>query len=186
MLNYMFLGKQSAPEVYISLIPVVAGVGLATYGDYYVGGRPDQALCQRRVQTDSARLSLFFFFLQYTFLGFFLTTAGAFLAAVKGIATNTLLVGRLRLHPLDLLVRRLFVSNLKFPAFLFVLTQDLDTVPNVASGLCPMCSVRLGGWRTHCCERIQRHQDDPSQLPRTVVQWRSRIRIGVFHCTCAL
>lgn len=36
LLNYIFFKKQSAPQVYISLIPVVAGVGLATYGDYYV------------------------------------------------------------------------------------------------------------------------------------------------------
>lgn len=36
LLNYLFLNKNAPTSVYVSLIPVVAGVGLATYGDYYV------------------------------------------------------------------------------------------------------------------------------------------------------
>lgn len=82
ILNYMFLSKQTAPQVYASLIPVVAGVGLATYGDYYVCSNA----ARRIIKTLNTS--------QYTFLGLFLTALGAFLAAVKGIATNTLLVGR--------------------------------------------------------------------------------------------
>lgn len=37
--------------------------------------------------------------------GVFLTLLGAWLASVKGIATNRILVGRLKFHPLDLLLR---------------------------------------------------------------------------------
>ncbi|KAK6336450.1 UAA transporter [Orbilia brochopaga] len=61
---------------YISLIPVVAGVGFATAGDYY-----------------------------FTPLGFFLTLLGAFLAAMKTVVTNKVQTGRLRLSPLELLAR---------------------------------------------------------------------------------
>ncbi|KAK6342773.1 UAA transporter [Orbilia javanica] len=61
---------------YISLIPVVAGVGFATAGDYY-----------------------------FTPLGFFLTLLGAFLAALKTVVTNKVQTGRLRLTAFELLAR---------------------------------------------------------------------------------
>ncbi|KAK9370253.1 triose-phosphate transporter family-domain-containing protein [Lipomyces kononenkoae] len=61
---------------YVSLIPVVAGVGFATAGDYY-----------------------------FTPMGFILTLLGAFLAALKTVATNRVQTGRLRLSPLELLFR---------------------------------------------------------------------------------
>ncbi|KAH9828654.1 TPT-domain-containing protein [Rhodofomes roseus] len=76
----------------LSLIPVMAGVALATYGDYY-----------------------------FTFFGLLLTLLGTFLAALKTIYTNVLqsspkaqrgarptflpVPPRLALHPLDLLTR---------------------------------------------------------------------------------
>ncbi|EIW72361.1 hypothetical protein TREMEDRAFT_25821 [Tremella mesenterica DSM 1558] len=63
----------------ISLLPVVAGVGFATYGDYY-----------------------------FTAWGLILTLLGTFLAALKTVVTNLIQTGgggRLRLHPLDLLMR---------------------------------------------------------------------------------
>jgi hypothetical protein len=41
----------------------------------------------------------------FTTYGLLLTLFGALLAAVKGIATNRILVGRLKFHPLDLLLR---------------------------------------------------------------------------------
>lgn len=55
---------------------VVAGVAFATFGDY-----------------------------DYTAMGFFLTVLGTVLAAVKTVVTNRVQVGRLKLHPLDLLLR---------------------------------------------------------------------------------
>jgi hypothetical protein len=54
----------------------VAGVAFATFGDY-----------------------------DYTAMGFFLTVLGTVLAAVKTVVTNRVQVGRLKLHPLDLLLR---------------------------------------------------------------------------------
>lgn len=55
---------------------VVAGVAFATFGDY-----------------------------NYTAMGFFLTVLGTVLAALKTVVTNRVQVGRLKLHPLDLLLR---------------------------------------------------------------------------------
>lgn len=87
ILNVMFLKTTYSGMVYISLIPVIAGVAFATFGDY-----------------------------SYTAMGFFLTVLGTILAAVKTVVTNRVQVGRLKLHPLDLLLR---MSPLAFLQTLF-------------------------------------------------------------------
>lgn len=76
VLSTILLKKRSSRAVYVSLIPIVMGVVFATYGDYY-----------------------------FTAWGFILTLLGTLLAAMKTVATNMILVGRLKLHPLDLLIR---------------------------------------------------------------------------------
>ncbi|KAL1897642.1 hypothetical protein Sste5346_003948 [Sporothrix stenoceras] len=63
-------------KTYLSLIPVVCGVGLATYGDYY-----------------------------FTAAGFILTFLGVVLASVKTVATNRIMTGPLALSPLESLLR---------------------------------------------------------------------------------
>lgn len=78
LINVGFMNKKTPLRVYLSLIPVVVGVGAATYGEY-----------------------------AFTLWGFFLTVLGAVLAAVKGIATNVLLVGRWALS----LLHRFFLSQ---------------------------------------------------------------------------
>ncbi|CAG8752721.1 11346_t:CDS:2, partial [Racocetra persica] len=76
VLSITFLKKQFTTMTYISLLPVVLGVVFATVGDYY-----------------------------FTKMGFFLTVLGTILAALKTVVTNRVQVGRLKLHPLDLLLR---------------------------------------------------------------------------------
>ncbi|CAG8763125.1 21216_t:CDS:2 [Cetraspora pellucida] len=76
VLSIAFLKKQFTTMTYISLLPVVLGVVFATVGDYY-----------------------------FTTMGFFLTVLGTILAALKTVVTNRVQVGRLKLHPLDLLLR---------------------------------------------------------------------------------
>ncbi|KAG0734725.1 hypothetical protein G6F57_010928 [Rhizopus arrhizus] len=76
MLNVLCLKKTYSNMTYVSLIPVIAGVAFATFGDY-----------------------------NYTAMGFFLTVLGTVLAALKTVVTNRVQVGRLKLHPLDLLLR---------------------------------------------------------------------------------
>ncbi|KAI5845111.1 triose-phosphate transporter family-domain-containing protein [Morchella snyderi] len=72
----VFFSKTYSRLTYISLIPVVLGVALATFGDYY-----------------------------FTPLGFILTLLGAFLAALKTVVTNRIQTSGLRLSPLELLFR---------------------------------------------------------------------------------
>ncbi|KAJ2809509.1 hypothetical protein H4R20_000010 [Coemansia guatemalensis] len=66
-------------RVYSSLAPVVVGVGLTTYADYY----------------------------SFSLIGFILTLTGTILAATKTVVTNTILVGgyKLKLPAFDLLYR---------------------------------------------------------------------------------
>ncbi|KAF8576778.1 TPT-domain-containing protein, partial [Ramaria rubella] len=101
-LSYFLLARRLTPAKLLSLIPVIVGVGFATYGDYY-----------------------------FTLWGLTLTLLGTLLAALKTIATHLLQTGHslassapspskmrprlrltrflparaLKLHPLDLLLR---------------------------------------------------------------------------------
>ncbi|KAF9485630.1 TPT-domain-containing protein [Pholiota conissans] len=63
MFSAMILGRRCSRRKLLSLIPVVAGVGFATYGDYY-----------------------------FTAFGFLLTLLGTLLAALKTTLTNVILV----------------------------------------------------------------------------------------------
>ncbi len=77
VLIYHFIYQASYSTLtYCSLIPVIAGVGLATYGDYAA-----------------------------TTLGFIVTLLGAFLAAVKTVTTNRIQTGSLRLSAMEILHR---------------------------------------------------------------------------------
>lgn len=71
-----FYGRSYATATYLALVPIVAGVGLSTYGDYY-----------------------------FSVLGASLTFLGVGLASVKTVATNRLLTGNLKLPALELLMR---------------------------------------------------------------------------------
>lgn len=87
----LFFAKTYSTMTYISLVPVVAGVGFATAGDYY-----------------------------FTAVGFFLTLLGAFLAALKTVVTNRIQTGRLKLSPLEILHRMsplAFVQTLVYAYF---------------------------------------------------------------------
>ena len=68
--------RRYATATYLSLIPLVLGVSLATYGDYY-----------------------------FTPVGFFLTLLGVILASLKTIASNRLMTSNLALPALEILLR---------------------------------------------------------------------------------
>lgn len=116
-LSMVLFGARSSRQKVASLVPVVAGVGLATYGDYYC-----------------------------TTTGLVLTVLGTLLAAVKTIYTSILqsspslsnpshqsswrrfiIPPRLKLHPLDLLTR---MAPLAFVQCVILahLTGELDRV----------------------------------------------------------
>ena len=88
LMEMMIIGKRHSKETYLSLLPVILGVALATLGEY-----------------------------EFSLAGFFCTIFGVILSALKGIVTNMLLVGPLKLHPLDLLWR---MSLLSFFQCLFI------------------------------------------------------------------
>lgn len=69
-------GRSYSRDTYISMIPLIFGVGLATFGDYY-----------------------------FTMIGFLLTLLGVFFAAVKTVATNRLMTGSLALSAMEVLFR---------------------------------------------------------------------------------
>lgn len=69
-------GRSYSMPTYLSLIPLIAGVALATYGDIY-----------------------------FTTAGFVFTFIGVVLAAVKTVATNRLMTGSLALPALEVLLR---------------------------------------------------------------------------------
>lgn len=71
-----YYSRTYSSDTYVSLVPVILGVGLATYGDYYA-----------------------------TMLGFFLTLLGAILAALKTVVTNRMQTAGLHLTANELLYR---------------------------------------------------------------------------------
>ena len=71
-----FYGRTYSQATYISLIPVILGVGLATYGDYY-----------------------------FTGIGFTLTLLGVVLSAFKTVMSNRIMTGSLALPALEILLR---------------------------------------------------------------------------------
>lgn len=77
VLLYRFIfGRTYSYQTYASMIPLIAGVGLTTYGDF-----------------------------SFTLVGFIITLVSVVTAATKSIATNRLMTGSLKLDPLELLAR---------------------------------------------------------------------------------
>ncbi|MBW0469878.1 hypothetical protein O181_009593 [Austropuccinia psidii MF-1] len=96
-------GKTYSAETYASLIIVVLGVGLSTYGDY-----------------------------GWTASGLFLTLLGTILASLKTVVTNAIQVGRLRLNPLDLLMRMSPLAFIQCVIYAY-LTGEMQRVTEYAS-----------------------------------------------------
>jgi hypothetical protein len=69
-------GRSYSRDTYMSMIPLIFGVALATFGDYY-----------------------------FTMIGFLLTFLGVILAAIKTVATNRLMTGSLALSAMEVLFR---------------------------------------------------------------------------------
>ncbi|KXT15919.1 hypothetical protein AC579_1438 [Pseudocercospora musae] len=72
----MVYGRSYSRQTYWTMLPLIGGVGLATFGDYY-----------------------------FTPEGFLLTFLGVLLAAIKSIASNRLMTGSLSLSALEILYR---------------------------------------------------------------------------------
>lgn len=90
---------------YLSLVPVIVGVGLATYGDYY-----------------------------FTLAGFLLTIAGVMLASVKTVVTNRLMTGSLALSALELLLRMSPLAALQALAYSLATGELFQVRDAIAAG----------------------------------------------------
>jgi len=81
ILSLIFGLKTFSVSTYLALTPVVLGVIMATYGD-----------------------------ISFTTYGLMLTVLGTALAAIKTIVTNLVLVGDMKIQPMDLLWRMSFLA----------------------------------------------------------------------------
>ncbi|KAK9661396.1 hypothetical protein K7432_018193 [Basidiobolus ranarum] len=98
ILSLVCLKASYSKMTYISLLPVIFGVGFATFGDYY-----------------------------FTAMGFFLTVLGTVLAAIKTVVTNKVQTSGLKLHPLDLLYRMSPLAFLQTIMYAYM-TGELEAV----------------------------------------------------------
>ncbi|TPX35672.1 hypothetical protein SmJEL517_g01927 [Synchytrium microbalum] len=92
IMEYVFMRKQHVAITYMSLIPVILGVALATYGEYEIK----------------------------TWMGVVLTFLGVLLSAFKGLVTNILLVGSLNVQPIELLYRMSTLAFMQSVAMAYV------------------------------------------------------------------
>lgn len=88
---YRMLGRTYSTATYLSIIPLILGVGMATLGDYYC-----------------------------TLWGFTLTLIGVILAAVKTVATNRIMTGSLALSALEVLLRMSPLATVQCVVFAFM------------------------------------------------------------------
>jgi hypothetical protein len=93
----LFYSRTYPLSTYISLLPLILGVILATYGDYY-----------------------------FTPLGLTFTLAGTILASVKTIFTNSLMTGTIKLPALELLQRMSPLAALQSFAYAWVTGELSD------------------------------------------------------------
>ena len=113
----LYYSRTYSITTYLSLIPIILGVALATYGDYY-----------------------------FTPLGFVLTLLGVILAALKTIASNRLMTGTLALPALEILLRMSPLAALQSLLYSISSGESHDFVALVQAGqLTSAQSLALAG-----------------------------------------
>ncbi|KAJ5910870.1 uncharacterized protein N7473_000173 [Penicillium subrubescens] len=114
----LWFSRTYATGTYLSLIPIVAGAGMCTAGDYH-----------------------------YSLLGLIVTISGVVLAAVKTVTTNRLMTGSLKLPSMELLFRMAPLAAVQSFLFaivageLPVLSQAMSERTADGSVLRTMCTV---------------------------------------------
>lgn len=95
-ISTILLGKSYSATIWISLCTILAGVGLATYAAQS-GGSVAYVLTGQHIHSSGDYSA--------STAGVLMTLLGALLASLKGLSTNRILVGSLRMPPLQLLKR---------------------------------------------------------------------------------
>jgi len=96
----------------MSIIPLIFGVGLATYGDYY-----------------------------FTWIGFALTLLGVLLAAMKTVVSNRLMTGSLALPALEILLRMSPLAAVQALVYAYLSGETARFTTFVADGHMPSSMV---------------------------------------------
>jgi len=91
LLEVLLLRRFRTTPLYLTLLPVVAGIMLATMAEFHGSHNEPHQQLQGGINI--------------TMLGCGLTVFGVLLAALKGILTNSLLSGPLAMHPLEAIYR---------------------------------------------------------------------------------
>ena len=113
----VYYSRTYSLATYLSLIPLILGAGLVTYGDYY-----------------------------FTLVGLVLTLFGVILAAVKTIVSNRLMTGTLALPALELLLRMSPVAAAQTLLYSISTGEAHDFVAFVKAGnLTPAQILALAG-----------------------------------------
>jgi len=114
----LFLGKRISSNRMISVVPVIAGVAMAVWGD-----------------------------MNFSTLGFFYTCMCVMLAASKVLASGEILTGSLKLHPVDLLGHMAPLAMIQCLT-LSILTGEVSAIasrPEIYSSIFPVGVVLLSG-----------------------------------------
>jgi len=114
----LFIGKEISSSRIISVIPVIAGVAMAVWGD-----------------------------MTFSTLGFFYTCLCVVLAASKVLASSEILMGSLKLHPVDLLGHMAPLAMIQCLS-LSILTGEVSSItsrPEIYSSIYPVGVVLLSG-----------------------------------------
>lgn len=117
LIHRFYYSRTYSVKTYISLVPVILGVGLATYDDYY-----------------------------FTIVGFNLTSLGVVLSSIKNIVSNRLMTGNLKLPALELLLRISLLATIQSLVYATSTGEASAFLTWVASGrLTPTYGLALAG-----------------------------------------
>lgn len=112
IIHRVFYGRTYSKATYAAVIPIVLGVALATYGDYY-----------------------------FTITGFLLTLLGVILASIKTVVSNRLMTGSLALPALEILLRMSPLAAVQAILYAWMTGETSRFLQLVADGHLPVGMV---------------------------------------------
>ena len=117
IIHRVFYGRVYGKMTYAAVAPIVLGVALATYGDYY-----------------------------FTVTGFLLTLLGVILASVKTVVSNRLMTGGLALPALEILLRMSPLAAIQAMGYAWMTGESAHFLQSVSDGHVPrkMFAALLG------------------------------------------